>query len=361
MGGGYNSTGGTYSHSGREAEDSGGAGQVLMDAISDDEVVEEQKPKKDEIEESYEDHAQKTQITDRQAKTISNRRDVIVDILSEDMEIEDSQLIGSYTRGTMTGPLKKDSDADVMIVLSAEEHRQWTEQKNGPQNCLRAIKRRIQNDPRFSQTEVTVDQNVVKVKYHDSTIEVAPAFRYSEVPHADHPSGGISGLFTDASDGYAIPDTHGRQSWQGTNPRQYKQMFEARDEAHNGKVSALTRTMKKWSENNDSGVRSYHMETMVYNYFEEKARRGEKVPDSHEEVTRDFVSTLPRRMKKGGAKEPVYDEKVSSGMGWRERRQAAKKAKQASKKLEEAKRLKEEGRTEEAKEKLKEVHGESFK
>jgi hypothetical protein len=35
MGGGYNSTGGTHTHSGREADDSQGAGQTLMDAISD--------------------------------------------------------------------------------------------------------------------------------------------------------------------------------------------------------------------------------------------------------------------------------------------------------------------------------------
>lgn len=360
MGGRHNSTDGRYSHDGRAVEDSGNAGQVLMDAISDDDSSKERRTEKDEVEESYEDHVESSEITDRQAKTISDRRDTIVEILSEDMEIEDSQLIGSYTRGTMTGPLKEDSDADVMIVLSAEEHQQWTEQKNGPRNCLRAIKRRIQNDPRYSQTEVTVDQNVVKVKYHDSTIEIAPAFRYSEVPNADHPSGGIAGLFTDASDGYVIPDTHGRQSWQGTNPRRYKQMFEARDNAHDGKVSGLTRTMKKWSEINDTGVRSYHMETMVYNYFEEKARRGEEVPDSYQEMTRDFVRTLPKRMKRGGANEPVYGENVSSGMSWRERRKAAKKAKRASTKLEEAKKLKEEGRTAEAKEKLKEVHGESF-
>lgn len=359
MGGGYNSTGGTHTHTGREADDSHGAGQTLMDAISDDES-EEQRAGKDEVEESYEEHVEETEITDRQVKTISDRRDVLVDILDEDMEIEDSQLIGSFTRGTMTGPLKEDSDADVMVVLDGEKHRQWIEQENGPRNCLNAVKRRIQNDPRFSDTEVKVDQNVVQVKYHDSTIEIAPAFRYTEVPHADNPRGGVSGLFTDASDGYAIPDTHGDQSWQGTNPRRYKQMFEARDDAHNGKVSGLTRAMKKWSENNDTGVRSYHMETMVYNYFEEKSRRGEKIPESYDELTRDFARTLPDRVKQGGAEEPVYGENVSSGMSRSERRQAAKKAGEMQEKLEEAEQLKEAGKTEEAKQKLREVHGEGF-
>jgi hypothetical protein len=258
----------------------------------------------------------------------------------------------------MTGPLKEDSDADVMIVLDADEHRQWIDQENGPRNCLNAIKRRIQNDPRFSETEVKVDQNVVQVKYHDSTIEIAPAFRYSEVPHADHPRG-MFGLFTDASDGYAIPDTHGRQSWQGTNPRRYKQMFDARDKAHNGKVSGLTRTMKKWAESNDVPVRSFHMETMVYNYFEEKAKRDEPVPDTHQEMTREFVRSLPRRVK-SRTREPVYEETVDDSMDRSDQREAADKAERAKQKLEEAKRLQEEGKTEEAKEKLRDVHGDEF-
>jgi hypothetical protein len=350
MGGGYNSTETQQSHSSRKPGSTGGAGQAVQQTISDSEGKD--------VEDCYQDHVEEAGITDRQAKTISDRRDVLVDILSEDMEIEDSQLIGSYTRGTMVGPLKQDSDADVMVVLDAEEHRQWIEQENGPRNCLNAIKRRIKNNPRFSDTEVQVNQNVVQVKYHDSTIEIAPAFRYNEVPHADHPTRGFD-LFNDASDGYAIPDTHGRQSWQGTNPRKYKQMFEARDQSHNGKVSGLTRAMKKWSENNNVPVRSYHMETMVYNYFEEKARRGEPVPDSYENLTRDFVETLPDRVQ-GTTKEPVYDEAVDEGMSRSEKQEAAKKAAQARQKLKEAQRLKKAGKTEEAKQKLREVHRDDF-
>lgn len=351
MGGGYNSTGTQQSHSSRKPGSTSGTGQAVQQTISDSD--------EEDVEDCYQDHVEESGITDRQAKTISDRRDVLVDTLSEDMEIEESQLIGSYTRGTMVGPLKQDSDADVMVVLDAEEHQQWIEQENGPRNCLNAIKRRINNDPRFSDTEVKVDRNVIQVKYHDSTIEIAPAFRYSEVPHADHPRGGFN-LFKDASDGYAIPDTHGRQSWQGTNPRRYKQMFEARDEAHNGKVSGLTRAMKKWSGRNNVPVRSYHMETMVYNYFEKKARKGESVPDSYEELTQDFVESLPSRVR-GTTKEPVYGEAVDEGMSRSQKKEAAKKAAQARERLQKAQRLKEAGKTEEAKEKLREVHGDDFK
>lgn len=337
-----------YPQNNRRPSDTGPAGDAFQQTLESD----------DEVEGSYESHVEDTSITERQGETISDRRDVLVDILDDDLHIEDSQLIGSFTRGTMVGPLRQDSDADVMVVLDAEEHREWIEQENGPRNALRAIKRRIENDPRFSQTEVKIDQNVVQVKYHDSTIEIAPAFRYSEVPHADHPNG-IFGLFSDASDGYAIPDTHGRQSWQGTNPRKYKQMFEARDQAHNGRVSGLTRTMKNWAEENNVPVRSYHMEIMVYNYFEQKAQRGEPVPSSYEEMTREFMRTMPRRVQ-SSAKEPVYDESVDEGMSRKDRRKAAEKAQKANQKLEEAKRLKDQGKTREAKEKLQGVHGDDF-
>jgi hypothetical protein len=359
MGNAYNSTGQTYSQREREPADTESADQTLQDALGDDDSSDTAATEEDEIEDCYEDHVEDSHITDRQGKTISDRRDVLVDILNEDLAVEDSRLIGSFTRRTMTGPLNEDSDADIMIVLDAETHRQWIDQENGPRNCLTAVKRRIQNDPRFSQTEVNVDQNVVQVKYHDSTIEIAPAFRYSAIPQADHPQG-MFGLSSDASDGYAIPDTHGCQSWQGTNPRQYKQMFEARDEANNGKVAGLTRTMKKWADTHDVPVRSFHMETMVYNYFEKKAHRGDPVPETYEAMTREFVQTLPNRVKRQTT-EPVYGERVDKGMSRRERRQAAKKAQQAKQKLEEAKQLQEEGRTEEAKEKLNEAHGEGFK
>jgi hypothetical protein len=340
--------GSTYSDGQREAEDTGPSGQTISQIVQG----------RDEVEESYDEHVEDSRITELQGETISERRDVLVEILDDDLDVEDSQLIGSFTRDTMVEPLDRDSDADVMIVLNADSHREWVEQENGPQNCLRAVKRRIENDPRFSDTEVRIRQNVVQVRYHDSTVEIAPAFRYREVPHAEHPTDGFN-LFNDASDGYAIPDTHGQQSWQGTNPRRYKQQFEARDQAHNGKVSGLARTAKKWSENNDVPVRSYHMEVMVYNYFERKAKTGEPVPDSYEELTRDFMKSLPSKVRTG-TQEPIYGESVDKGMSRRERRKAAEKASDAAEKLEEAKRLKEQGKTEQAKQKLREVHGEGF-
>lgn len=312
----------------------------------------------DKVDEAYDEFVEESGITDQQGERISDRRDVIEEILREDMGVEESQLIGSFTRDTVTGPLTEDTDADVMIVLDTDRHRQWVKQENGPRNCLRAVKRRIKNDPQFSDTDVEIDRNVVKVKYHDSTLEVVPAFRYSEVPGAEHPKENPS-IFDDAIDGYAIPDTHDNPSWRGTNPRAYKQRFEARDDANDGKVSGLSRAMKTWAENSGTPVRGYTMEVMVYNYFEKKAQTGEPVPDSYEALTRDFVETLPRRAKQD-TEEPIYGESVDSGMSPDQKQETARRASELRDKLREARRLKEQGRTGEAKKKLKDAFGEGF-
>lgn len=312
----------------------------------------------DEVDEAYEDFVEDSGITDKQGKTISERRDIIEEILREELEVEDSQLIGSFTRDTVTGPLTEDTDADVMIVLDADEHREWTQQENGPENCLRAIKRRIQSDPSFSETDIQIDRNVVKVKYYDSTIEVAPAFDYGEVPRAEHPKENPS-VFENVSDGYVIPDTHDDSSWTGTDPRAYKQQFEARDQANDGKLSDLARSMKKWADNNSVPVRGYTMEVMVYNYFEEKAKTGDPVPDSHESLTREFVEDLPSRVSQE-TREPIYNETLDRDRDPNEKKEASQQAREFRDKLQRANRLKQQGNTEKAKEILNSAFGSGF-
>jgi hypothetical protein len=60
-------------------------------------------------------------------------------------------------------------------------------------------------------------------------------------------------------------------------------------------------------------------------------------------------------------REPVYQERLDKGMSNEEKKKAAKKAYNAQEKLREAKQLQEQGKTEEAKEKYREVYGNEFK
>ncbi|WP_241991786.1 CBASS oligonucleotide cyclase [Halorubrum sp. SS7] len=318
-----------------------------------------------EIEESHQEYAEEAQITDKQAKDMQQRRENVVDNLKEEgLSIEEDHIYGSVMQGTMTGPLDEDCDIDVMIVLDADEHGQWATSRNGPQNALRAVKRRLEQ--KYPNQEVRIDRNVVAVKFSDFTVEVTPAFRYSDTHNPESPTDPVTigGMETpiqpmgadDPNNGYAIPDTYGGQSWVGTNPRKFQSMYNAVNENNGGNLQRVAVSAKKWNEENGKPVNSYHMVMMAYKYFRNDAPAG---ASTHEHMS-NFFRNLPQYVN-DETREPVYQERVDNGMSSKEKKQAAQKAYRASEKIEEAERLKQEGKTQEAKEKYREVYGDDFK
>lgn len=281
-------------------------------------------PEVDDEQTSLDEYADKVEITDRQGETIDERRQRLEDVLNEELDVEDSRQFGSHTRGTMVGPLDEDSDTDIMVVLDEDQHGQWRRDKNGARNCLQAVKRILEK--RYPNSEVSIDRNVVAVKFHDFTAEVAPAFRQG--------------------DGYVIPDTYNEgRSWVKTNPRQYKNQFDAVDQAHGGKLQKVARVTKKYNDNNGSPVSSYHMEVMAYHYVRTHPNKSA----STEELVEGFFEQLPRKIS-NGTREPVYGQRMDANMDRGERRDAIKKARRARKHMRRAARLREQGKIEEAEE-----------
>ena len=101
------------------------------------------------------------------------------------------------------------------------------------------------------------------------------------------------------------------------------------------------------------------MEIMVYNYFEEKARSGERAPASKSELVYDFINTLPQRIK-GRAIEPVYNEAVDRNMTPSKREEAVRKAVQIRRQIIESNRLVEKGDPEGATKELQSIFGDRF-
>ena len=277
---------------------------------------------RDEKQTSLDDYADEVDITDRQGETIDERRQRLEDVLDEELDVEDSYQIGSHTRGTMVGPMDEDSDTDVMIVLDEQKHGQWVNSENGAKNCLEAVKRALER--RYPNSDVSIDRNVVAVNFHDFTVEVAPAFR----------SGG----------GYVIPDTYsGGRSWVHTNPRQYKNQFDAVNQARGGRLQKVARVAKKFNENNGSPVSSYHMEVMAYHHV----RTHPDKTASTEELVEGFFEQLPRRIS-NGTREPVYGERIDSNMDPDTRREAIQTAREAREHVRRASRLRRQGNTDAA-------------
>ncbi|QLG28184.1 nucleotidyltransferase [Halorarum halophilum] len=284
---------------------------------------------------SLDDYANETGPTNRQGETINERRERIQQILEEEMDIVESHQFGSFTRGTMVGPLSEDSDTDVMFVLSREEHGKWERGKNGSRNCLRAVKRALEK--RYPNSKVSIDRNVVSVQFHDFTVDVAPAFR-------------------DGTGGYKIPDTYSKgRSWVRTNPRGYKQRFEAVDSARGGRLQKVARVAKKLRENRNIPISSYHMEVMAYDYVHNHPNQDA----STEELVEGFVEELPRRVSRG-TRDPVNGDRLDSNMDRSNRKEAIKKAKTARKRMREASEHRRRGESEAANEKYGDALGEDI-
>jgi hypothetical protein len=284
---------------------------------------------------SLDDYADETGPTNRQGKTINERRERLEQILEEEMDVVESHQFGSFTRGTMVGPLSEDSDTDVMFVLSREKHGKWEQGENGSRNCLRAVKRALEK--RYPNSKVSIDRNVVSVQFSDFTVDVAPAFK-------------------DGTGGYKIPDTYSEgRSWVRTNPRGYKQRFEAVDNARGGKLQKVARVAKKLRENRNVPVSSYHMEVMAYDYVHNHPNKDA----STEELVEGFVEELPRRVSRG-TRDPVNGDRLDSNMDRSNRKEAIRKAKAARKQMRDARDRRQDGDREEANEKYGDALGEDI-
>ena len=284
---------------------------------------------------SLDDYADETGPTNRQGKTINERRERLEQILEEEMEVVESHQFGSFTRGTMVGPLSEDSDTDVMFVLSRDKHGKWERGENGSRNCLRAVKRALEK--RYPNSKVSIDRNVVSVQFSDFTVDVAPAFK-------------------DGTGGYKIPVTYSEgRSWVRTNPRGYKQRFEAVDNARGGKLQKVARVAKKLRENRNVPVSSYHMEVMAYDYVHNHPNKDA----STEELVEGFVEELPRRISRG-TRDPVNGDRLDSNMDRSNRKEAIRKAKAARKQMRDARDRRRDGDSEEANEKYGDALGEDI-
>jgi hypothetical protein len=235
----------------------------------------------------------------------------------------------------MVGPLSEDSDTDVMFVLNRDKHGKWERGENGSRNCLRAVKRALEK--RYPNSKVSIDRNVVSVQFSDFTVDVAPAFK-------------------DGTGGYKIPDTYSEgRSWVRTNPRGYKQRFEAVDNARGGKLQKVARVAKKLRENRNIPVSSYHMEVMAYDYVHNHPNKDA----STEELVEGFVEELPRRASRG-TRDPVNGDRLDSNMDRSNRKEAIRKAKAARKKMRDARDRRRDGDSEGANEKYGDALGEDI-
>jgi len=270
---------------------------------------------------------------EKEIKTILRQRNEIEDALKNDLDIVEVRIIGSYARETMIAS-KEGNDIDVIFVLNENNHGQWLEQENGPTNCLLAVKQTLEKDPRFKDSNIKIDRNVVAVSNKNYKIDVIPAYR--------HENGG-----------YKIPDTYEGQKWIQTEPRKFKRVMESVNKQHNGRVSEVVKVVKGWNEANGKKLNSYHIETMVINYYKDQPKNNTSLNEDVRSVFRE----LPWMIRGRTSDIIISSNRIDSYLSPSKKSEASIKAQRANKNLDEAANLYDKGKDKQADKKLKQAFG----
>jgi hypothetical protein len=195
------------------------------------------------VTQSFAEFAANTNITDRQAQTVSNCRYNVVEKLKSEVELHPDQpslLIGSYDRDTLPRYLSK-GDVDVMVVMHYAHNAGW-HTADGTVYALQKFQRVLA--AAFKETPCGVDRNCVTLKCSQFRLDVVPAF-----------------YFNDGS--YRIPDTY-RREWLPTKPKQFGERITTINKNMDGGFVPLVKMLKAWNAQwTTTRIRSFHLECMI--------------------------------------------------------------------------------------------------
>jgi len=82
------------------------------------------------------------EITDNQSATVSTRQQNVRAAVEKDLTVNDSFLMGSYSRSTLVSPLSK-SDIDIFTVLHSKYFQHYNGQNGGQAGLLDLVKRTL--------------------------------------------------------------------------------------------------------------------------------------------------------------------------------------------------------------------------
>lgn len=173
------------------------------------------------------------EISDLQESTVATRQKNVRAALTDDFDIVEDFLTGSYRRSTLIAPLKT-ADVDIFVAL-APRHFAQHGQKALLESVKRALKKTYPATP-----DISPNGQAVTITFTDFKVDVVPGFKRQ---------GG----------GYYIPDAElGR--WISTDPKRHVEIWSTSNKAHNGDLVPLLKMLKGWNISRKL-YRSFHLET----------------------------------------------------------------------------------------------------
>jgi predicted nucleotidyltransferase len=254
------------------------------------------------IENLFSDRIKKIHVSDYEQYHLDDVKNKISAALSKDMTVSGINVIGSTAKNTQIKN-GNGNDIDIMVELDREEYNSWMDTPNGSSNCLIKIKRALQKNFNDPDIQIRIDRNVVTVDFGYIKADVIPAF-------------------SDNENGYLIPDTVDKPHWVKTNPKIMARVFNNLDKRNHNQLSKLTMLVKDWNKRNGNILKSFHIESMTYDYFaNNKPKDGD---NSLKTNTREFFERMPYYLRRG-VKEPVYNEDVAAYLNSDKKREVVKK------------------------------------
>jgi hypothetical protein len=189
------------------------------------------------------------EITNMQQQVISTRRDSVETCLKREWALNGGTfLIGSYPRHTMISPLSE-SDIDLMVPLDPKYYHEAVTKSEPQAYLLDRIRSTLANS--FTQTQkVSRNGQAVTLKFNDFEFDVVPAFERQ---------GG----------GYVIADSIGK-AWISTDPVKHQELISNRNAMRDQYFVPMVKMIKQWNRNNGNQFRSFHLEILALEIFEQR-------------------------------------------------------------------------------------------
>lgn len=205
--------------------------------------------------------------------TIRARRDEITKALNKNFRDKDAcvdytLMIGSFGRNTA---IKSISDLDMIFILPSGLRDDYSD-ANGPRRMLERVRDVLK--ARYPQTDIRVDQCVVRVKFASN------AFKFEVQP-----------AFENLDDSFDYPDTKA-ECWKTTKPRAEIAATKECNDRTARNMRRLARMARAWKNANGVNVGGLVIDTLVYNFFAQTDEYDSAKSGSFDLMSRDFFAFL---------------------------------------------------------------------
>lgn len=238
------------------------------------------------ITQSFSEYKTNLEITDKQTALVSERRKNVVAAIRKELSLhsdEESKLIGSYNRSTMTRFLSE-ADVDVMVILHYGDNKEW-DTGEGTIKALDKFKAIL--DKAYPGTEKRRDRNCITMKFSEFRLDVVPAFKVGDGAK------------------YKIPDSI-RKQWVYTEPTTFGSKITSVNTSMDGTFVPLIKMVKGWNRNVGWPIRSFHLECMLHSHFQYRT-----TVYTYPYMLKEFFAALPGYLE-NSCYDPVTYDRVDS-------------------------------------------------